>query len=98
MVRQAHHERLIPSLLIPSLSRDEGRGPTRASTIVDARVCRHSRDCIAGGSRRRGREAARDAEKSLCGSGGVLIQGRSEESRVGKEWVSTCRSRWSPYH
>src|SRR3546814_19062812 len=21
---------------------------------------------------------------------------RSEESRVGKEWVSTCRSRWSP--
>src|SRR3546814_19637338 len=24
--------------------------------------------------------------------------GRSEESRVGKEWVSTCRSRWSPYH
>src|SRR3546814_6113422 len=24
--------------------------------------------------------------------------GRSEERRVGKEWVSTCRSRWSPYH
>src|SRR3546814_19656290 len=23
---------------------------------------------------------------------------RSEERRVGKEWVSTCRSRWSPYH
>src|SRR3546814_19691737 len=23
---------------------------------------------------------------------------RSEESRVGKECVSTCRSRWSPYH
>src|SRR3546814_15828653 len=22
---------------------------------------------------------------------------RSEERRVGKEWVSTCRSRWSPY-
>src|SRR3546814_6071121 len=26
---------------------------------------------------------------------GVL---RSEERRVGKECVSTCRSRWSPYH
>src|SRR3546814_11341200 len=26
------------------------------------------------------------------------IQGRSEERRVGKECVSTCRSRWSPYH
>src|SRR3546814_14193963 len=26
------------------------------------------------------------------------FDGRSEERRVGKEWVSTCRSRWSPYH
>src|SRR3546814_18002933 len=23
---------------------------------------------------------------------------RSEERRVGKEWVRTCRSRWSPEH
>src|SRR3546814_18311467 len=23
---------------------------------------------------------------------------RSEEHRVGKEWVSKCRARWSPYH
>src|SRR3546814_849417 len=30
---------------------------------------------------------------------GVADQmGRSEERRVGKECVSTCRSRWSPYH
>src|SRR3546814_11961936 len=26
------------------------------------------------------------------------LQERSEERRVGKECVSTCRSRWSPYH
>src|SRR3546814_1071201 len=26
------------------------------------------------------------------------IDERSEERRVGKECVSTCRSRWSPYH
>src|SRR3546814_7094044 len=26
------------------------------------------------------------------------IMQRSEERRVGKECVSTCRSRWSPYH
>src|SRR3546814_11803014 len=26
------------------------------------------------------------------------IAERSEERRVGKECVSTCRSRWSPYH
>src|SRR3546814_10351043 len=29
----------------------------------------------------------------------ILAAGeRSEERRVGKECVSTCRSRWSPYH
>src|SRR3546814_19641410 len=27
-----------------------------------------------------------------------LTMRRSEERRVGKESVSTCRSRWSPYH
>src|SRR3546814_202375 len=27
---------------------------------------------------------------------GILQRGRSEERRVGKECVSTCRSRWSP--
>src|SRR3546814_20580481 len=32
--------------------------------------------------------AGRDAETAV----------RSEERRVGKECVSTCRSRWSPYH
>src|SRR3546814_16651761 len=40
------------------------------------------------------------------GDGGLALDdlaelegpGRSEERRVGKECVSTCRSRWSPYH
>src|SRR3546814_4337991 len=27
-----------------------------------------------------------------------VTKARSEERRVGKECVSTCRSRWSPYH
>src|SRR3546814_11842779 len=31
------------------------------------------------------------------GLAGGLLQERSEERRVGKECVSTCRSRWSPY-
>src|SRR3546814_8823283 len=31
------------------------------------------------------------------GFGAVPVR-RSEERRVGKECVSTCRSRWSPYH
>src|SRR3546814_1322184 len=30
--------------------------------------------------------------------GRLLCGLRSEERRVGKECVSTCRSRWSPYH
>src|SRR3546814_18285563 len=29
---------------------------------------------------------------------GGLCANRSEERRVGKECVRTCRSRWSPYH
>src|SRR3546814_5634155 len=28
----------------------------------------------------------------------VRTQFRSEERRVGQEWVRTCRSRWSPYN
>src|SRR3546814_18389424 len=35
-----------------------------------------------------------DALRNLDEAGMV----RSEERRVGKECVSTCRSRWSPYH
>src|SRR3546814_11852898 len=34
-----------------------------------------------------------------CSAGGFLEYScRSEERRVGKECVSTCRSRWSPDH
>src|SRR3546814_20278254 len=32
------------------------------------------------------------------GMHGFVKERRSEESRVGTEWVSKCRSRWSPYH
>src|SRR3546814_13807157 len=35
---------------------------------------------------------------SLMGWYMLLPMFRSEERRVGKECVSTCRSRWSPYH
>src|SRR3546814_12109031 len=36
---------------------------------------------------------------SLAGTAEIVARGaRSEERRVGKECVSTCRSRWSPYH
>src|SRR3546814_16563465 len=29
---------------------------------------------------------------------GAYLYGRSEERRVGQDWVSTCRSRGAPYH
>src|SRR3546814_16627069 len=32
----------------------------------------------------------------ICGAADLLR--RSEERSVGKECVSTCRSRWAPYH
>src|SRR3546814_2118578 len=38
----------------------------------------------------------RDVEIEHMGQ--ALDVERSEERRVGKECVSTCRSRWSPYH
>src|SRR3546814_1863609 len=34
----------------------------------------------------------------VFGTAGKTPKLRSEERRVGKECVSTCRSRWSPYH
>src|SRR3546814_3730308 len=34
----------------------------------------------------------------MSGGSSVSDAVRSEERRVGKEWGSTCRSRWSPNH
>src|SRR3546814_2563425 len=51
---------------------------------------------------RRLRGRAQEASRSdREGHGRDHVRGggsRSEERRVGKECVSTCRSRWSPYH
>src|SRR3546814_2955125 len=40
------------------------------------------------------------AKKPAPSKGGLIkkLTNRSEERRVGKECVSTCRSRWSPYN
>src|SRR3546814_18494873 len=37
-------------------------------------------------------------EVQASAEGATYDEERSEERRVGKECVSTCRSRWSPYH
>src|SRR3546814_4712378 len=37
-------------------------------------------------------------EQAASAQAAARASRRSEERRVGKECVSTCRSRWSPYH
>src|SRR3546814_14103238 len=46
------------------------------------------------------RGGERELVKTLAAGGAAAMEtvGRSEERRVGKEWVSTGRFRWSPYH
>src|SRR3546814_10995474 len=58
---------------------------------LDAAVVAHDRDRQ---GLLRGQEWDRDQRLQLAAA---QVQ-RSEERRVGKECVSTCRSRWSPYH
>src|SRR3546814_19905443 len=43
-------------------------------------------------------EGIRFIECDAMAMPGTLLQYRSEERRVGKGCVSTCRSRWSPSH
>src|SRR3546814_14197987 len=40
----------------------------------------------------------KEAVYRIDGKTGAVTKVRSEERRVGKEGVRTCRSRWSPYH
>src|SRR3546814_5202690 len=55
---------------------------------------RYRRD-VAFGLRHAARGIRQADRKDLAGHEAAL---RSEERRVGKECVSTCRSRWSPNH
>src|SRR3546814_5855888 len=50
-----------------------------------------------GGARQDGRQFRLETSKTVIASR-LNLTPRSEERRVGKECVSTCRSRWSPYH
>src|SRR3546814_6679140 len=46
----------------------------------------------------RTQELLADLARLIADGGIAKVPIRSEERRVGKECVSTCRSRWSPYH
>src|SRR3546814_12134440 len=76
----------------------------QAATLAKAR---EEAQCIVGAATARMQEesAARlavldeDLGKRISeAEAQIASAARSEERRVGKECVSTCRSRWSPYH
>src|SRR3546814_7836143 len=62
-----------------------GRGMRRADRLFQIIQERRRRKLVTA---RQLAEALEVSERTI----------RSEERRVGKECVSTCRSRWSPYH
>src|SRR3546814_18842486 len=63
-------------------------------TPSSRRIQRPASDSAAAGGRRPARFRT-DAGRPVPDSRGIV---RSEERRVGKAGVSTCRSRWSPEH
>src|SRR3546814_14080553 len=71
-----------------------------ADTDTDAApACAECDRCIQCGCCKSLHVAGRDARCRVLSPGWCARQHqRSEERRVGKECVSTCRSRWSPYH
>src|SRR3546814_5984364 len=75
---------LVPEASVPHM---ENQGPQR-TPIAQRKASNRI-------SRRMGRCCSRTSGNCCCGA---LSRCRSEERRVGKECVSTCRSRWSPYH
>src|SRR3546814_1010791 len=83
------------------------RRHTRCALVTGVQTCAlpiyrpNEVDCFELISQTEAEDMARRlaAEEGIFGgisSAGALVG--SEERRVGKERVSTCRSRWSPYH
>src|SRR3546814_1163947 len=85
------------------------RRHTRCALVTGVQTCalpicsRRGRRCGGcGSSRRVGNNPRAHRKRAGVSPGPFLFHlaaiRRSEERRVGKECVSTCRSRWSPYH
>src|SRR3546814_13392256 len=76
---------------------------TRSATMADANTTAGSGNTRPGsagqgGTGQSGAGAEVQAEFDALRRDISKLTDRSEERRVGKECVSTCRSRWSPYH
>src|SRR3546814_16927572 len=68
-----------------------GGGSSRSTPSMIVSMLRPVLDCLEGLMNLEHSTASEDRSAGL-----ELL--RSEERRVGKECVSPCRSRWSPYH
>src|SRR3546814_13223842 len=77
-----------------------GRGGAKQCTIGPRTGCDHIGDGKGGRQAEIKRSVAElQVEIQQAGlAASDALPCRSEERRVGKECVSTCRSRWSPYH
>src|SRR3546814_16150148 len=86
-----------------TLGRPTFAGPRlQRQPLVDESVLRALESAAGSGPRLTAARVAIDmARVPLCPAQRLLESGRirrSEARRLGKEWVSTCRFRWSPYH
>src|SRR3546814_14435758 len=99
---RSRHEVLVVALAQSSAERSDGDRHLVVQVIVDAEVGNRlilmAFHVIAGEEQVRG--AGVQDEKLGADLETIVDEGRarSEARRVGKECVSTCRSRWSPYH
>src|SRR3546814_14701280 len=72
-----------------------------STSTVTGRFEEGGRPCLIAGAWPRTsslRGAKRRGNPGAAQDRSGLLRFRSEERRVGTECVSTCRSRWSPYH
>src|SRR3546814_15017589 len=103
------HESMACSLKLRRIDKAEiDRAVQRAAQILGLGeyLHRYPRQ-LSGGQRQRvamGRAIVRDPQLFLFDEplsnldAQLRVQMRSGERRAGKEWVCTCRSRWSPSH
>src|SRR3546814_13519360 len=85
------------SIAIGSLS--DADNAKLASGVLDSLIT-VVRDAQLRGGRMNARESLKFLDSQIADREKALreVEARSEERRVGKECVSTCRSRWSQYH
>src|SRR3546814_1262861 len=88
------------STQVPLLERVEERAMPPVESHLADHVADQNRDDPARQQANRkavARPPERAQQRPAFGKGALAFVFRSEERRVGKACVSTCRSRWSPY-